>query len=132
MSQWIAPAARWGALVLVLLAAAAIPDTGLMVSGPAGSPAWAADVLPDPADELPGLVAEQRFAGPAQVGDTGHPEIGELTTGVAPSPSGPTTYVPIFLYHYIRIISLHQAAVAIRNAQQYQDFRFNQDFTSHR
>src|SRR5207247_356282 len=79
------------------------PDTGLMVSGPAGSPAWAADGLPDPADELPGLVAEQRFAGPAQVGDTGHPEIGELTTGVAPSPSGPTTYVPILLYHYIRI-----------------------------
>ena len=103
MSQWIAPAARWGALVLLLLAAAAIPDTGLMVSGPAGSPAWAADVLPDPADELPGLVAEQRFAGPAQIGDTGHPEIGELTTGVAPSPSGPTTYVPILLYHYIRI-----------------------------
>ena len=77
--------------------------------------ASAADVLPDPADELPGLVVEHRFAGPAQIGDTGHPEIGELASGVAPSPSGPTTCVPIFLYHYIRIISLHQAVVAIRN-----------------
>jgi len=98
MSRWIAPATGWGALVLLLLAAAAIPHAGLTGSGPVGSLASAADLVPDPADELPGLVAEQ-----AQIGDTGHPEIGELASGAAPSPSGPTTYVPILLYHYIRI-----------------------------
>jgi peptidoglycan/xylan/chitin deacetylase (PgdA/CDA1 family) len=32
-----------------------------------------------------------------------HLEIGELGTGFAASPSGPTTYLPILLYHYIRV-----------------------------
>ena len=107
MTRWFAAAARWSPLVLLLLLAAAIPDAGLKGVGPAGSSASAVDVLPDPdpADELPGLVADHRFGGPLPVptGETGQPEIGELATGVAPSPSGPTTYVPILLYHYIRV-----------------------------
>src|SRR3989454_1380538 len=105
MTRWIAPDARWGALVLLLLVAAAIPDAGLKGVGPAGSSPSAVDIAPDPADELPGLVADHPFAGPlsAPTGDMAPPEIGELASAVALSPSGPTTYVPILLYHYIRV-----------------------------
>src|SRR3989454_6351439 len=130
MTRWIAPDARWGALVLLLLVAAAIPDAGLKGVGPAGSSPSAVDIAPDPADELPGLVADHPFAGPlsAPTGDMAPPEIGELASAVALSPSGPTTYVPILLYHYIRVnpnprdrvgFGLSTPPVAFRAQMQY-------------
>jgi len=104
MTRWIATCARWRALVLLpLLMAVAIPGTGRTGGVPIGPPPLVLEAPSDPADEVPGLVAERLVAGPQSAPGTGQPEIGELGTGVAPSVSGPTTYVPILLYHYIRI-----------------------------
>src|SRR5207237_9118809 len=104
MTRWIATCARWRALVLLpLLMAGAIPGPGRTGGAPIGPPPLVLEAPSDPADEVPGLVAERLVAGPQSAPGTGQPEIGELGTGVAPSVSGPTTHVPILLYHYIRI-----------------------------
>jgi peptidoglycan/xylan/chitin deacetylase (PgdA/CDA1 family) len=88
-------AARHAVLGLVFAVAAAMPaaSPGLSLAPvTAGNPA-------DLPDGLPGLISHHAGAAPAMP----HLEIGELGTGIAPAPSGPTTYLPILLYHYIRV-----------------------------
>lgn len=105
--------ARWLAMVPLLLASAALPDTGVSGIIPA-APAGAA-VMADAAGPAMAAVAEEngmdilydhRAATTAKSKPT--PSTAELLRSElhpsrAPIPSGPTTYVPILLYHYIRI-----------------------------
>ncbi len=99
MSSWKSHAVRSGVLCLLLILSACLPGTG------AGRPA----TPPPPAD--PGLIAE--IPPPAEDDALPRPTAAPSTTPGASAraarpvahlvPTGPVTYVPILMYHYIRV-----------------------------
>jgi peptidoglycan/xylan/chitin deacetylase (PgdA/CDA1 family) len=105
--------ARWLAMVPLLLAAAALPDTGVSIVvpiAPAGGlvAADAAGSAMNAGLEENGMdiLYDNRPVATAKPKPT--PSMAELLRAElnpsrAPVPSGPVTYVPILLYHYIRI-----------------------------
>lgn len=103
-------ALRWLAVIPLLLMASALPDTGItgvMPSAAAGHlvVAAAAETL-DPAadDNGMGVLYDNRPARRLSATPTTAELLGaELNPSRAPVPRGPITYVPILLYHYIRI-----------------------------
>jgi peptidoglycan/xylan/chitin deacetylase (PgdA/CDA1 family) len=98
MRGWDARRARWGTLTMLLLLAAALPSTGGFVAVPLAAPqaVWAAPMRgSNPAR------AEERI--PRPIAATTKTVV-VLAPPTAPSlPVGPSTYVPILYYHYIRI-----------------------------
>ncbi|HEY9288391.1 MAG TPA: polysaccharide deacetylase family protein, partial [Candidatus Dormibacteraeota bacterium] len=112
MRTWHA-GARWLTLLPLLLSAAVLSDTGIgrviptpsashLVVGEAAAPGI------DAIDEDNGmdLLFDHRSTSTPKLNST--PSTAELLRSElhpsrAPIPSGPTTYVPILLYHYIRI-----------------------------
>jgi peptidoglycan/xylan/chitin deacetylase (PgdA/CDA1 family) len=99
MNRWLSHAARGGTLTLLSLIAAALPNAGLVPAGV--TPTTVRGVAADDQDEPGGLIAAHTARSVPALRP--QPVLGELTTGPAPVPSGATTYVPILLYHYIRI-----------------------------
>lgn len=101
MGSWLPRAARWSILSILLLLAALLPDTGLIPAASHGGTMFVQGVAADESDEPNGLIAQHTArpaAEPAQ-----RLVLAELHPSKAPVPSGPVTYVPILLYHYIRI-----------------------------
>lgn len=111
MRSWHVSAPRWLAVVPLLLAAAALPDTGIsgVISAPTSHlvvAAAAANVNASDEDNGMGMLYDSRPASTARPKAT--PTIAELlraelNPSKAPVPSGPVTYVPILMYHYIRV-----------------------------
>ena len=108
MRSWLTGAGRWVPLALVAIGIGVLSD----------APAFPANSLPpgavtlgvgstsaDGLDEPNGLIAQHADAPrPATAGaSVGQLLADELHPQRAPVPSGPVTYVPILLYHYIRI-----------------------------
>lgn len=111
MRSWHA-GARWVAVVPLLLAAAALPDTGVggvVPATPSGhvvlAEAAAPALIASDEDNGMGLIYDNRpaTAKPKATPSTAELLRAELNPSKAPVPSGPTTYVPILLYHYIRV-----------------------------
>src|SRR5438105_10914029 len=102
MGSWTTRATRGGSLALLLFLPAVLASAGLRPAGPVASPIVLA-VAFDDLDEPNGLIAD-RAAHPAPA-PIPPPQlfIAELSPKRASIPSGPTTYVPILYYHYIRI-----------------------------
>jgi len=105
MRSWTPRAARGASLAVLLLLLAALPGVELVRLSPIPGPASVNAAAHEYGDEPPGLVAEHAIEG-SQPAPSAGPRlliIGELVPSKAEIPSGPTTYVPIILYHYIRI-----------------------------
>lgn len=104
MGHWLPRASRWSILVGLLLLAALLPDTGLIPTAPHAAAVVVQGIAADEFDEPNGLIA-QHTARPAATPVPSTPQLilAELHPSKAPLPSGPVTYVPILLYHYIRI-----------------------------
>jgi peptidoglycan/xylan/chitin deacetylase (PgdA/CDA1 family) len=108
MRIWLTRAGRWVVLALVLGLAAAVPETGLL---PAAPSAPAITLVPSLAagesdlDARHGLVALNTDPAPAPTAMPSTPQLllAELRPAKAPVPMGPVTYVPILVYHYIRV-----------------------------
>ncbi len=98
MASWTLRALRSGALGLLLITSACVPGTG--ASRPATQQATADPGLiaeiPPPADDLPG-------ASGTPVATTPSPGAGKSRPVAHLILTGPVTYVPILMYHYIRV-----------------------------
>ena len=89
--------ARWAIAILILAGLTLLPDTGL-VPVPRLRPAAVAHAATDDFNsDRQDLLDRAAVASPSPLA------LGELTQKPAPAPTGPVTYVPILLYHYIRI-----------------------------
>jgi peptidoglycan/xylan/chitin deacetylase (PgdA/CDA1 family) len=103
MGNWFPHAARWAMLSVLLLLAAVVPDTGLIPTAPYAAGIVVQGIAADEFDEPNGLIAQHTARPAISVPSTQDLILGELHPSKAPLPSGPVTYVPILLYHYIRI-----------------------------
>lgn len=94
---------RWPVLTLLLLLAAFVPDSGLLPAAPPAARVIIPGLAADELDEPNGLI-DQNARRPAPTPpSTKQLVLAELQPSRAPVPMGPVTYVPILLYHYIRI-----------------------------
>jgi peptidoglycan/xylan/chitin deacetylase (PgdA/CDA1 family) len=110
MNRWLPYAGRWLPLAALLVLAAIVPETGLVpVAQPVAAPSLILPAIAAPAvefNELNGLVvlhALRSTPSPTATPSTQQLIAAELHPARAPLPTGPVTYVPILLYHYIRI-----------------------------
>src|SRR2546421_1687963 len=109
---WLTRGGRWLPLTAVVVLVAVVPDTRPIAGARSSAvpPLIAAAIVASdvPFDEPKGMVLRRMFHGtatPTPTASTSPAQVfeAELSPGKAPVPPGPATYVPILLYHYIRI-----------------------------
>ena len=103
MGSRLKHASRWSLLTLLLVLAALVPDAGFIPAVPKHAALIVQGIAADELDEPSGLVG-QHVTRPSPTSPPLRPLVfAELQPSRAPVPLGPVTYVPILLYHYIRI-----------------------------
>lgn len=104
MAGWLPHVSRWAILTLLLVLAAFVPNAGLIPAAPhAASVMIVQGVAADELDEPNGLIAQEAGRPLPTAPPVQQLVLGELHPSKAPVPMGPVTYVPILLYHYIRV-----------------------------
>lgn len=99
MTSWTSHALRSGALGLLLVTSACLPGTGVdrpAVPQATADPGLMAEIPPAGDESLPG-------DGGAAAATTPGPAAGAPRPAARLIPTGPVTYVPILMYHYIRV-----------------------------
>ncbi len=108
MTSWLTRAGHWLPLALVAIGIGVLADAQAFPSNslrPSAVTLGAGSTSPDELDEPNGLIAQHTGGArrPTPAKSVAQLLADELHPQRAPVPSGPVTYVPILLYHYIRI-----------------------------